>query len=260
VNSGVVITLESQSSLTASVYNIKEYSASLDAFGSELAVVVKTGQGLITVDCTSALAANAAVIRGVDINTQANTQLTTNNARLRFANISLVDNTTLTTVVVKTTNVSAGLTTNTALVCNISKFVGFIALEAGSATLTVDAGRIRPSQANLSVLAFELALGVKTTATQAQLVSTSSVVARVGGTFGFRSAMTGFAAEVAVIDIIHIDAKLTWMIFADDREYSIQADNRTYSITAEDRDYSIESEVREYAVTRELLTTELQGV
>ena len=260
VNSGVVIALESQSSLTATVNNIKQYSASLNAFGSELAVVVKTGQGLITIDCSSSLAVNAEYIRSVNVSTQANSQLTANNDRIRFAEINLVVSTTLTTVVGKTTNVSASLTTNTALTCNISKFVGFIALEAGSATLTVIAGKITPLQAHLSVLAFELVLGVKTTATQAVLVSTSTMVARVGGTFGFRSTMQGFAAEVVVADIIHIDAKLTWMIFAEDRDYSISAENRTYSIVEEDRDYMIVQEDREHAVTRELLTTELQGV
>jgi hypothetical protein len=230
------------------------------AFASELIVIGKVGQGLIGLDVTATMTVSAEVTSGSVAYLSSQTQLTANNTILRLAESDLVVSATLIANAVSPKTFSASLTAVSTVACEISKITGFIALEAGSATLTADTSVIRRTEAHLDVLAFELAIGSRAQTAQAELVSTSSLTAGVGGTFGFRSAMSGFAAEVAVIDIIHIDAKLTWMIFADDRDYSIQSDTRVYSITAEDRDYSIESENREYAVTRELLTTELQGV
>jgi hypothetical protein len=94
----------------------------------------------------------------------------------------------------------------------------------------------------------------------ANLTAVSTLTVTTNAEFSINLTAFSNAQLTAIVDAIHIDPELTWMIFADDREYSIQVDTRTYSIVEEDRDYMIVQENREYAVTRELLTTELQGV
>lgn len=258
VNSSAALAVESNQIATAGT--VKSSSISTDAIFSELVAVAKTGQGFITLDVQATQTTQAVKTAGADATANVSVDLSATATKIQSATASLDANITAIATGTFVTTASANFISAYTLVCDVVKTANAISLEASAGTLSASATATKRAQANLSVLAFELAVGERKQTAQAALVSTSSLVARVGGTFGFRSAMTGFAAEVIVADIIHIDAKLTWVISAEDRAYSIQSDTRAYSITAEDRDYAIVNEDRQYTVTRELLTTELQGV
>ena len=253
-------TLAAEATVTADVGTIKQSAITTDAIFSELVAVAKTGQGFITLDSQATLSAVITKTSGASAGIASQGTVVAVIGKLQTANSAISSSATFTASGTFVTTASANFSVAYTLVCNVVKTASAISLEASAGTLTALARADKRATAQLSVLAFELALGSRTQTAQATLTSTSTMVARIGGTFGFRSTLQGFAAEVAVIDVIHIDAKLTWMIFADDRDYSIQSENRTYSIVEEDRDYLIVRENREYAVTRELLTTELQGV
>ena len=127
--------------------------------------------------------------------------------------------------------------------------------------MSVTALRIKSLSANLSAAGFEVVIGTKIRLGQAALTAVATLTAAPTRfrTVNAQASLTGFAATVSVIDIIHIDAKLTWMIVAENRLSSIQAEDREYSIIEELRSYSLVAENREYTVTRELLTSNLQG-
>ena len=250
------------STVSVDAYKIKQFASEQSAFFAELAAIVKIGQGLIGLDVSATMTVSAEVTSGSVAYLNSQTQLSVYNARSRLAESSLVVTASLTANASSPKVFSATLAAVSTVTCEISKISGIIALEASSATLTVSAARTRHAEAHLDAFASDLTVGKKQTSAQANLVaqSTMTVEQTRFRLLTFSASLTGFAATVAVIDVVHIDAKLTWMIQADNRTSSIQADTRAYSIQEDDRDYLIVQEVREYAVTRELLTTELQGV
>ena len=288
-----LVSLEATTELTATAGTVKTSAVTTDAIFTELVAVAKTGQGFITLDvvasqstvviktaraqsaitATASLSVTAERTRAVAAVFDSSFKQITGAGKLISGECGTIPFiglpvpiwfvvSTLTANVdrLRVVYVEANINASATLACQPVKTVDAISLEASSGTLTADLNIIHSGTADLSALAFELAVGQKVKALQANIVSQATMAARIGGTFSARASLQGFAAEVAVVDIIHIDAKLTWMIFADDRDYSISADNRTYSIVEEDRDYLIVQEDRETAVTRELLTTELQGV
>ena len=111
----------------------------------------------------------------------------------------------------------------------------------GSAgTLTATALRKKSLSAALTVTGAELVLGSRITQFTAALTAQSSLTGSLNYVVNATANLTGFAATVTVIDVIHIDAKLTWMIPAEDRDYSIIEENRLYSIIEEDREYTLQ--------------------
>jgi hypothetical protein len=257
---GFASTQSAQTTVTASPGTIKTSAVNTDAIFTELAAVAKTGAGFITLDVQATQTAQAVKTANAVANINTVVSLSATATRIQPAAANLTTVATFTATGTFVTTASANISLVATLSCQVVKTVSAISLEASAGTLLATANATKRAAAALSVLAFELAVGSRTQRAQINIVSTSSVSAQIGGTFGFRSTMQGFAAEVVIADIIHIDAKLTWMIFAEDRDYSISAENRTYSIVEEDRDYMIVQENRTHAVTRELLTTELQGV
>jgi hypothetical protein len=246
--------------LTADAGTIKQSAITTDAIFTELVAVAKTGQGFITLDSPATLSAVITKTSGASADIASQASVVANVSKLQIANAAITSQATFTVSGTFVTTATANITASATLSCQVVKTVDVISLEASAGTLVAQGSIIKQTSISMSALAFEVAVGNKTHLLQANITSQATMVARFGGTFGFRANLQGFAAEVAVIDIIHIDAKLTWMIFADDRDYSIQAENRTYSIVEEDRDYAIVLEDRTYAVPKELLTTELQGV
>lgn len=128
---------------------------------------------------------------------------------------------TQTTQAIKRVSVSSQITSSSSLVCQTTTSVSGISLQASAGTLTASARAVKKAIAQLSS------------------VSTLSVQSS-GQTVSFQAALQVNAFNLAVVDIIHIDAKLTWQIFAEDRLYSIQSENRVYSIPTEDREYTLQ--------------------
>ena len=143
-----------------------------------------------------------------------------------------------------TTNITgeADLTSQFTLTAQANQTATVIVITASAGTLTATALRKKSLSAALIVTGAELVLGGKITRATAALTAIATVLAdavrlRV---IAATANLTGFAATVTVIDVIHIDADLTWTILAENRVYSIIEEDRDYSIIEEDREYTIQ--------------------
>jgi hypothetical protein len=139
-------------------------------------------------------------------------------------------------------SVAANINAAASLTCQPVKSISAISLEASSGTLAAAVNVKRSATVNLSALAFEIAVGQRVKSFQVNITSQSTLTATPSRQrlITVTANLTGFAATVTVIDIVHIDAKLTWMIPAEDRDYLIIEENRVYSIIEENREYTLQ--------------------
>ena len=251
--------LSASASLAIPGERIRPVAVTTDAIFTELTAVAKIGDFLVSLEVPASLVADCSIIAENVITTNLLTQIATVAVKTAVVNSNL---TAISSSSIEgTTNIiaQADLVSNFAVTCDIDLVAGAIALVASAGTMSVTALRKKSLSAALTVAGAELVLGSRITQATAALTAVSTVSANVTKIVNLTANLTGFAATVSVIDIIHIDAKLTWMIVAEDRTGLIQSENRDYSIIEEDRDYLIVAENREYAVFNELLTTQLQG-
>jgi hypothetical protein len=246
VNADVTVIRSAESSVsaeaavTATILRIKTSAVSTSAVASNLAAVVKIGQGLITLDSQSTLTATAQKTATVTASFASSAQLTAVNVRTRRSAVTLTAEATV--FAEGTTNITgeADLTSQFTLTAQANQTATVIVITASAGTLSATALRKKSLSAALIVTGAELVLGGRITQATAALTAQSSLTGSLSYVVNATASLTGFAATVTVIDIIHIDAKLTWMIPAEDREYLIIEEDRVYSIIEENREYTLQ--------------------
>jgi len=253
--------ISAAASLNISPTAIKSAQTTLTAFVAELAAVVKIGQGLVTLNSSASLSAVATVVRKGQAQIQSQASVTATALRIKSFAAGITSAASVTSIVGVIKPAAAAVSAQATVTTTITRVKSATATLSSAVTQTTTALKIKSFTSQISsqaTVTARITVAIVFVSANLTAVSTLSVTTNAG----FSINLTAFsnAQLTATIDVIHINPKLTWMIFAEDREYSIQAENKVYSITAEDREYSIVNENREYAVTKELLTTELQGV
>ena len=237
---GAAVTVSAQAIVIANVGTVKTSAITTTAIFSELAAIAKTGQGFITLDVIANQNTIAVKTASAVSSQTANSSVVANIVKIVNGQLSLSSTAAFTATGTFVTTASANISASATLTCQVAKTVNVISIEASAGTLSASISVTKRTTISMSALAFEVAVINKTNLLQANITSQATLTAIIGGVFKFHSNMQGFAATVTVIDVIHIDAKLTWMIPAEDRDYLIIEENRLYSIIEEDREYTLQ--------------------
>ena len=236
---GYAADLASTTELSIPGERIRAGEITTESIASQLTAVAKTGQGFITLEASATLVADCSIIAENEITTNISSELTT------VAVKTVAVSSTLTTVssssIEGTTNITADadLASEFALTATVNSTFSNIALVASAGTMSATVGVIKPLAADLSVLAFELTVGERSRDNTANLVSTATVTAVIGGVFNNQANLQGFASQLTLGKIIHITPQLTYVIPKETWVHTIQAEDREHSILAEDREYTI---------------------
>jgi hypothetical protein len=222
--------LTSSASMVTANSRTRTTAIQTDALFTELAAIVKIGQGLIHMDVVVSTTASAIKTASVSANISAVSTLSISTQVNKPFAASVSSAFTQTAAATKAIVASAGLSSAVTTTATATRLRGVVSAPSAVATVTASAQAIKGTSAGLTSAFTQTATAGRNRSVSANLTVVATVTPIPTSLVLFNVTITGAFNAVMAFDIIHIDPYLTWKIQAENRTYKIQEENREYII------------------------------